>query len=36
MSSYVIVTIKLRLEVWNDEHIILCKFDGRSISDLKL
>ena len=35
-SDYVIVSIKLRPKVGNDEYILLSKFGDRSMSDLEV
>ena len=35
-SDYVIVSIKLRPKVVNDEYIFLSKFGDRSMSDLEV
>ena len=35
-SNYVIVPIKLYLDVGNDEHIILCNFGGRFVSSFEV
>ena len=36
MSDYVIVSIKLCLEVENDEYIIVCNFGGLRMSSFKV
>ena len=35
-SNYVIVSIKLCLDVRNDEYIILCNFGGRIMSESRV
>ena len=35
-SNYVIVPIKLHLDVANDEHIILCNFGDRFVSSFEV
>ena len=35
-SDYVIVSIKLCLEVGNDEYIIVCNFGGRRMSGFEV
>ena len=35
-SNYVIVPIKLHLDVGNDEHIILCNFGDRFVSSFEV
>ena len=35
-SDYIIVSVKLCLDVGNNEYIILCNFDGRSIGGFEV
>ena len=35
-SDYIIVSVKLCLDVGNNEYIILCNFDGRSMSGFEV